>query len=317
MRKADAERAIEKMQGFPIGGSRIRLSWGRSQCQCNRSCLHLEQPLISFLDKAAQAAAQAAQAAALQAQYPTPSLSMGNAMTPDQALQLLYKLSQQGYISPTSPGADNEMSANTTNTGNDTFATSIASSLGSDAKLRSGADVPQSGDSFGLNGFLPRPDIQRTLSNFSPFSPDPNHFIEEAKSREAASFTRSEALPHPSKAFAPGFYPHQLQTQDLKSSNGASIAGKVSPSAHSPSAARYGPYLDMADRTISRPEQISRPPSSHTPVSNSRTEADHNDLEDLNGTLASLDLDRPWKSPEISGNISTSYQTTVKPSSPN
>lgn len=33
VRKADAERAIEKMQGFPIGGSRIRLSWGRSQCK--------------------------------------------------------------------------------------------------------------------------------------------------------------------------------------------------------------------------------------------------------------------------------------------
>lgn len=33
VRKADAEKAIEKMQGFPIGGSRIRLSWGRSQCE--------------------------------------------------------------------------------------------------------------------------------------------------------------------------------------------------------------------------------------------------------------------------------------------
>ncbi|KAF8524574.1 hypothetical protein BU17DRAFT_13787, partial [Hysterangium stoloniferum] len=31
VRKADAERAIDRMQGFPIGGSRIRLSWGRSQ----------------------------------------------------------------------------------------------------------------------------------------------------------------------------------------------------------------------------------------------------------------------------------------------
>ncbi|PWN47022.1 RNA-binding domain-containing protein, partial [Violaceomyces palustris] len=31
VRKADAERAIERMQGFPIGGGRIRLSWGRSQ----------------------------------------------------------------------------------------------------------------------------------------------------------------------------------------------------------------------------------------------------------------------------------------------
>jgi RNA recognition motif-containing protein len=43
VRKQDAERAIERMQGFPIGGGRIRLSWGRSQY------------------KAAQAAAQAAQ----------------------------------------------------------------------------------------------------------------------------------------------------------------------------------------------------------------------------------------------------------------
>jgi hypothetical protein len=33
VKKADAERAIEKMQGFPVGGSRIRLSWGRSQCK--------------------------------------------------------------------------------------------------------------------------------------------------------------------------------------------------------------------------------------------------------------------------------------------
>ncbi|PWN26405.1 RNA-binding domain-containing protein, partial [Jaminaea rosea] len=31
LRKIDAERAIERMQGFPVGGCRIRLSWGRSQ----------------------------------------------------------------------------------------------------------------------------------------------------------------------------------------------------------------------------------------------------------------------------------------------
>jgi RNA recognition motif-containing protein len=37
VRKADAERAIEKMQGFSIGGSRIRLSWGRSQCALSAS----------------------------------------------------------------------------------------------------------------------------------------------------------------------------------------------------------------------------------------------------------------------------------------
>lgn len=47
VRKTDAERAIERMQGFPIGGGRIRLSWGRSQG-----------------DKAAAAAVTAAQRAA-------------------------------------------------------------------------------------------------------------------------------------------------------------------------------------------------------------------------------------------------------------
>ncbi|KAJ7800435.1 hypothetical protein B0H14DRAFT_3785688 [Mycena olivaceomarginata] len=31
VRKVDAETAILKMQGFPVGGSRIRLSWGQSQ----------------------------------------------------------------------------------------------------------------------------------------------------------------------------------------------------------------------------------------------------------------------------------------------
>ncbi|KAF9067660.1 hypothetical protein BDP27DRAFT_1296025 [Rhodocollybia butyracea] len=104
VRKADAERAIEKMQGFPIGGSRIRLSWGRSQY------------------KAAQAAAQAAQAAAMSSQsqhqnlynlamqMPSSSLPMDNAslsnggqLTQEQAIQLLQKLSQQGYMDPPFP----------------------------------------------------------------------------------------------------------------------------------------------------------------------------------------------------------------------
>ncbi|KAF8145484.1 hypothetical protein K438DRAFT_544922 [Mycena galopus ATCC 62051] len=103
VRKADAERAIEKMQGFPVGGSRIRLSWGRSQY------------------KAAQAAAQAAQAAALaqvQAQPPTPVVP-GNAananggggitpamlegMTHDQAVALLQKFGYPAF--PSAPAA--------------------------------------------------------------------------------------------------------------------------------------------------------------------------------------------------------------------
>jgi RNA recognition motif-containing protein len=30
VRKADAERAIEALSGYSIGGSKVRLSWGRS-----------------------------------------------------------------------------------------------------------------------------------------------------------------------------------------------------------------------------------------------------------------------------------------------
>ncbi|KAJ7874356.1 hypothetical protein B0H14DRAFT_2569309 [Mycena olivaceomarginata] len=61
VKKADAERAIEKMQGFPVGGSRIRPSWGRSQY------------------KAAQVAAQAAlQSAAANAPPQLPSQSVSS-----------------------------------------------------------------------------------------------------------------------------------------------------------------------------------------------------------------------------------------------
>ncbi|KAG7095956.1 hypothetical protein E1B28_006640 [Marasmius oreades] len=90
VRKADAEKAIEKMQGFPIGGSRIRLSWGRSQY------------------KAAQAAAQAAQTAALQLQgtyglpsNPTPATGSGANMVPPSLAHLHPLLqSQSSSVAP-------------------------------------------------------------------------------------------------------------------------------------------------------------------------------------------------------------------------
>ncbi|KAI5824318.1 hypothetical protein K523DRAFT_285206, partial [Schizophyllum commune Tattone D] len=91
VRKADAENAIEKMQGFPIGGSRIRLSWGRSQY------------------KAAQAAAQAAQAAALSTHQTTPppaapaALPPFGTMTQEQAIQLLQRFTMQGYLDQLGP----------------------------------------------------------------------------------------------------------------------------------------------------------------------------------------------------------------------
>ncbi|KAJ7826685.1 hypothetical protein B0H14DRAFT_2368059, partial [Mycena olivaceomarginata] len=63
VRKVDAETAILKMQGFPVGGSRIRLSWGQSQCMCFSfflvALLHATCILTGVLtDKAVQAALQ-------------------------------------------------------------------------------------------------------------------------------------------------------------------------------------------------------------------------------------------------------------------
>lgn len=226
-------------------------------------------------------------------------------MSQDQAISLLHKLSQQGYVLPI-PGTANEMSPINANN-IDPFAVNVTPSLGP----RSGSDGPQGGDTYG-SGQLSRPDIHRMLSNFSPFSPDPNIFDEGMKARETSSYARSEALPHPSQAYAPGFYPHQLVAHDLRSPNGTPTIGKISPSGRPPSTTRYGNHFDLSDRTLGRSEPVSRPSSGHTSVSVRR--ANRDDLEDLNGTLASLDLDRPrlWGQP--SPDLSSSYH---KPSSPN
>ncbi|KZV75356.1 RNA-binding domain-containing protein [Peniophora sp. CONT] len=97
VRKADAERAIDRMQGFPIGGSRIRLSWGRSQY------------------KAAQAAAQAAQAAAMQLHTPpapvasTPVPQVPAGLSAEQALEVLRQLGLAGLLTKDAQGQGSEM----------------------------------------------------------------------------------------------------------------------------------------------------------------------------------------------------------------
>ncbi|KAF8709271.1 RNA recognition motif, partial [Rhizoctonia solani] len=83
VRKADAERAIERMQGYPIGGGKIRLSWGRSQS-----------------DKAAQAAAQAAQLGLNLGGLHLNSLSAADSARLFQALEALGYSSVPGNAKP-------------------------------------------------------------------------------------------------------------------------------------------------------------------------------------------------------------------------
>ncbi|KAG6854446.1 hypothetical protein C0991_006525 [Blastosporella zonata] len=274
VRKVDAERAIDKMQGFPVGGSRIRLSWGRSQY------------------KAAQAAAQAAQAAAIQSQITPPVSQTQNVMTPEQAMQLLQKLNMQGYLDTVPNALSDQVRHPITTTYDLPFDTKLQESvLGS-------RDASHLFDMFSSNGYQSRPEIHRSQSSFAPFSPEPNAFTAE-KRRDSESFYRVDMLHHPSKPYVPGSF-----SQELKVNTEVTASDKTShTSARPTSATRYGPLLEGsnaygANRAPTRPESsaISRPTSGQTrQVSNaSRPEQkEYDSLQDLNSTFASLELDRP------------------------
>jgi len=291
VRKADAEKAIEKMQGFPIGGSRIRMSWGRSQCElfCLSCILSL---LICIPDKAAQAAAQAAPTAAMQSAHfnPQPPPPLPGALTQDQSPALLSKFTTQGYFKGGGANAALETRDIETLHLNTSYGSPF---IGSDQKK------PEAGPS-NLNTFVPRPEIHRAQSNFSPFSPDPNDFYMSSESgRRDSVYSRLEGLPHPSKAYAPGFFP----SQDLKvNMNGGSGRGSSS-STRPASGNRFG-FAENSDpaplnRASGRAEvPISRPTSGQMATSDGEGHESYV-IQELNGTLASLDLDRLLKSPKV------------------
>jgi len=155
--------------------------------------------------------------------------------------------------------------------------------------------------------FVPRHDILRPPSNFSPFSPDPSNLYtssESMKRDHLNPFLRFDAFPHPSKAFAPGFF---SQPQDMKINTSVNVAeSKLSPSTVRPSSATRFTFAEstdpfaMLDGGHGRAGvPISRPNSGlWVPPTKKR---DSDPIHDLNGTLASLDLERPWRSPEAKG----------------
>ncbi|KAI0371617.1 hypothetical protein BV20DRAFT_965353 [Pilatotrama ljubarskyi] len=284
VRKPDAERAIEKMQGFPIGGSRIRLSWGRSQY------------------KAAQAAAQAAQAAAFQAQYqaqlaqgvqapnmPAATQQNPNSLTPEQALQLLEKFGLTNLLASGS-GATTSGAENVSNE------RQIAAALLNDVD----GDRLASFNAFAPPVFAPRQTgNSATSSTFSPFSPDPAYLGE--RSNTEASNAQGQSLSHASKAYTPWY-----TSQDEKV---ASASGKVSPTSiqnvrppsvshrftsflgESPAPGTYQPARASSrqDAAVARPEAARR--GSQTQDQCMPQGQDSDVIRDLNGTLASLALD--------------------------
>ncbi|KAF5371184.1 hypothetical protein D9758_004211 [Tetrapyrgos nigripes] len=376
VRKADAEMAIEKMQGFPIGGSRIRLSWGRSQY------------------KAAQAAAQAAQAAALQSQFPASLQSSVSQLTQEQTIQLFQKLTSQGYLNPPSSmssAPDNFLRSVSQYDGSgvDVLQNRAMPSLYADDKLRaaqlsSREDVlPGYNTAFqnNYNLFAATQDIKQA-SSFSPFSPDPSSLYNTLSSLNAGSAPHdpvSHSIPSPlsmeailkdrrdsystrspvnvdGKSFQSlGSFSSTSSEDNGRNMNGigSGMDKLSSTSARPPSASRYQafhsaspigpgsltngregspPNLSVGNGRV--PVPISRPSSGQTSLMsigngvaspfgtrNFGPTRGYDTMQDLNGTLARLDLNerekysRPWgtKSPTASSEssgVSVQFQLT-------
>lgn len=239
--------------------------------------------LSIYSDKAAQAAAQAAQTAAIQTAYTTPPV-LGS-LTPEQAVQVLQRFAMP-YPNPLSVYNNNELEHSLLNT---KFSGSLP-------------QVDQKDET--TNAFVSRPDMLRPQSNFSPFSPDPNNFYalpSERSRRDSGTYSRLDGLPHLSKAFAPGFFP---QPQEMKINTTSMVnvgEAKVSPNSVHPSNANRYNYGDSADPLSSGPHRRTTEAPISRPTSGQLMSASHDQgpIQDLNGTLASLNLDRPWRSPEI------------------
>lgn len=148
-------------------------------------------------------------------------------------------------------------------------------------------------------------------SQFAPFSPEPSIFAQELKRRD--SYPHNDMHSYSSKSFASGFYP--MSSEDIKghdSDAGSATTAKPSSTARSGGGTRYGPFLSNApaNRAPGRPEPpISRPSSGQTSAREIVAQ-ELDAMHDLNGTLASLDLDRdrPWKSPAESSDSGGSVQ---------
>ena len=313
MRKPDAERAIEKMQGFPIGGSRIRLSWGRSQCthRCQGCCRAHSHNLI---DKAAQAAAQAAQAAAFQAQYQTqvqqsnvvPGLPASQnqqsqsqqqqqqqpqqPLTAEQALQLLEKFGLTNLLASGSSAAGSGME----NVSNER---QIAAALLNDVD----GDRIAAFHAFAPPVFGPRQSTNSSSAStsFSPFSPDPNYLGERAGND--ASVAQGQPHSQTPKPYSPW---NPNQDEKVTGAN-----GKVSPTStqtarpssvtqrfpsflgDAPPSATFQPTTRTSSRQeapIARPEATRRDSRKEDFISPAQ---DQDTIRDLNGTLTSLALD--------------------------
>ncbi|KAL4081517.1 hypothetical protein V8B97DRAFT_45956 [Scleroderma yunnanense] len=276
VRKADAERAIEKMQGFPIGGSRIRLSWGRSQY------------------KAAQAAAQAALQAQFQVQVPE---NLPAHLSSEQAVHFLQQLGITTFGGQDMNSAINENKLRPLYT-NQTRQDGLSSHPHHD--IFSNPYLPRSMASDAQEYQPPR--NQFPLS-FSPFSPDPNALILGNQRKTSEESAVPDAFTH-----LENFRRFNPATADACAVLGDRTLEPLTSVRASGGSQKFGVYLDglPSSRSSSREEGISRPNSTRTSSQGCSSQCGlqeaYDPIQDLNGTLASLDLDHnnTWKPSEDS-----------------
>ena len=256
------------------------------------------------VDKAAQAAAQAAHAAALQAHLQSQMVSpRGAPITMEQTVQLLQQMQHAGLLPP-GAGSDVQSQQNQAQTQsmasqNDGSPQNVVFST-RDINSTSPFDVQPAGG-FGGDVHTPRAGIP---TSFSPFSPDPNLFHGgDLPSRPAPK--KPEPLlyyPASSDGFAPGFGSLPTLPHDLSNTMGAD--GKVT-------IPDYAFYEKRTTTTISRPPSGSLS-SSEQQEYFEMSGHEHDLIMDLNGTLASLDLDsvNHHQSPSpVSASAPTSWKT--------
>jgi hypothetical protein len=252
----------------------------------HHSVFHQSSSDVFNADKAAQAAAQAAQAAALQAHLQSQMISpRGTPLTMEQAVQLLQQMQfggpfpsaasgdvpsqrNQSQFQPTAPPSDEALR-------NVVFSTR-------DTNGTSPFVVPSAG---GFSSDVRTPRVGLSTS-FSPFSPDPGLFHGGDVSSGPVPRKPETLLYHPpsSTGFAQGFGSGPVVPHDVSNTMGAN--GKITNP-------RYPAFYDKPTAAT-----ISRPPSGSLNTSHPEQqeyfkmpEPEHDVITDLNGTLASLDLD--------------------------
>jgi hypothetical protein len=226
-------------------------------------------------DKAAQAAAQAAQSTALQAQFQQPvAPAPTTQLTSEEAIQLIQRLALAGVLDSQGniirDARSNEQSAN------NSYGEGAASGYEREEKSRF------------MSGMMElRQNRLQQESKFSPFSPDPNLFSGE-----------KNELPHQaSRNYTSTFAPSHLHMHDSKAAAG--FNGNNDKVTRLPNASQRFSSLYLDDPGRRQEAPISRP-NSGTPSNGQaaqQEDKEHGAIQDVNGTLANLDLDSrtTWK----------------------